>query len=89
MPQYNTPEILLAPISKLVLQTKHVRPKIGLTLPSQFLSQAIDVPAHEQFEEALTELANLGVFVRQPDSRVLETADTTVFLCPWMWSLVG
>ena len=77
-PEFDPPEILHAPLAKLVLQAKQIGSKMGVPSPSEFLSQAIDPPSLEQMELALKELASFGAIVSQPGSPVLEEAEITL-----------
>ena len=78
IPEFDSPEILHAPLAKLVLQAKQIGSKMGIPLPSEFLSQAVDPPSLEQMELALQELASFGAIVSQPGSPVSEEAEITL-----------
>lgn len=76
--EFNPPVILNAPLAKLLLQAKHISPKMGIPSPSEFLSQAMDPPSLMQMDVALNELAALGAIVRQPGYPVSEQAEITL-----------
>ena len=78
IPEFDPPEILHAPLAKLVLQAKQIGTKMGIPLPSEFLSQAVDPPSLEQMELALQELASFGAIVSRPGSPVSEEAEITL-----------
>ncbi len=78
LPEYTPPEIVTAPLSKLVLQAKSIATKLGMSTPSEVLSQALEPPSLEQMETALQDLANLGAIVSHPQKRLEETASMTV-----------
>ena len=77
-PEFDPPEILNAPLAKLVLQAKQIGSKMGIPSPSEFLSHAMDPPSLEQMELALKELASFGAIVSQPGSPVSEEAEITL-----------
>ena len=77
-PEFDPPEILHAPLAKLVLQAKQIGSKMGIPSPSEFLSQAMDPPSLEQMELALKELASFGAIVSLPGLPVLEEAEITL-----------
>ena len=78
VPEFDTPEILHAPLAKLVLQAKQIGSKMGIPLPSEFLSQAVDPPSLEQMELALKELASFGAIVSRPGYPISEEAEITL-----------
>ena len=78
IPEFDSPEILHAPLAKLVLQAKQIGSKMGIPLPSEFLSQAVDPPSLEQMELALNELASFGAIVSRPGLPVSEEAEITL-----------
>ncbi len=57
---YDPPEILTAPLAKLILQVKMICRQLGESSPSRFLSDAIEFPSIEQLQVALRDLAELG-----------------------------
>ena len=77
LPAYDPPEILTAPIAKLVLQAKQIGRMIGHPQPSAFLSRAIEPPSLQQLEAALQDLARLGAVESRPGEEVDEEADIT------------
>ena len=77
LPAYDPPEILTAPIAKLVLQAKQIGRMIGHPLPSDFLSRAIEPPSLQQLEAALQDLARLGAIESRPGEEIDEEADIT------------
>ena len=77
LPAYDPPEILTAPIAKLVLQAKQIGRNIGHPRPSSFLSRAIEPPSLQQLEAALQDLARLGAIECRPGEVVDEEADIT------------
>ena len=77
LPAYDPPEILTAPISKLVLQAKQIGKMIGHPRPSKFLSRAIEPPSLQQLEAALQDLARLGAIESHPGEAVDEEANIT------------
>ena len=77
LPAYDPPEILTAPIAKLVLQAKQVGKKIGRPRPSDFLGRAIEPPSLPQLEAALEDLAILGAIESEPGKDIDEEADVT------------
>ena len=76
---YDTPEILTAPIAKIVLQAKCIGKMIGCPRPSAFLSRAIEPPSLQQMEAALQDLARLGAIESCPGKEIDEEADITFF----------
>ena len=76
--EYDPPEILTAPLAKLVLQAKQFGAKLGIPLPSQFLSLAIEPPSLQQMGAALQDLADMGAIVSQPGEEVSEEAEITL-----------
>ena len=76
--EHDPPEILTAPIAKLVLQAKQIGSKLGIFSPSDFLSLAIEPPSLEQMEIALQNLANLGAIVSIPGRPLTEEAEITL-----------
>ena len=78
VPEFDLPEILYAPLSKLVLQAKQICSKMGISLPSEFMSQAIDPPSLAQMKSALKELASFGAIVSQPGFTISEEAKITL-----------
>ena len=57
---FDPPEILTAPLAKLVLQAKMISKRLGEASPSEFLSEAIEHPPVEQMFVALQNLVELG-----------------------------
>ena len=78
LPEYDPPEILTAPIAKLVLQAKEIGTKVGIRSPSELLSLAIERPSLQQMEAALKDLADLGAIVSEPGTEVSEEAEITL-----------
>ena len=74
---YDPPEILTAPIAKLVLQAKQIGLMIGCPRPSVFLSQAIEPPSLQQLEAALQDLARVGAIESYPGMEIDEEAPIT------------
>ena len=75
--EYDPPEILTAPIAKLVLQAKQIGEKIGQPRPSLFLGLAVTPPLLQQLEAALDDLGRLGAVESQPGEEVEEEAEIT------------
>ena len=79
LPAHDPPEILTAPIAKLVLQAKRIGVRIGYPRPSDFLSRAIEPPMLQQLEAALHDLVELGAIEGCPGEEVDEEAEITFF----------
>ena len=78
---FDPPEILTAPLAKLVLQVKMISKKLGESSPCRFLSDAIEYPPMEQLRVALRDLAELGAIASSctDDGDVIdEEADITL-----------
>ena len=78
LPQFDQPEILTAPLAKLVLQAKVFGKKLGIESPSKFLCSAIEQPSLEQMQVALQDLADLGAIASSGGTDVSEEADITL-----------
>ena len=78
LPEYDPPEMLSAPLAKLVLQAKVIGEKLGMASPSQLLCSAIEQPSLEQMQVALTDLARLGALASRQGREVDEEAEITV-----------
>ncbi len=76
--EYDPPEMLMAPLAKLVLQAKQIGTKLGVPSPSKFLSLAIEPPSLQQMEAALNDLASLGAIASVADEAVSEEAEITL-----------
>ena len=77
LPAYDPPEMLTAPIAKLVLQAKQIGKEVGHPRPSLFLGLALTPPHLEQLEAALQDLSQLGAIESQPGKPVDEESDIT------------
>lgn len=78
LPQYDQPEIVNAPLAKLVLQAKVIGKKLGIMSPSELLCSAIEQPSLEQMEAAVKDLADLGAIASYRDKEMNEKADITM-----------
>ena len=81
---FDPPEILTAPLAKLMLQAKMIGKRLGEPSPSKFISEAIEYPPMEQMQVALRDLVELGAIASSGCKDCLdEEADITLlgFFC--------
>ena len=78
LPEFDPPEMLTAPLAKLVLRAKQIGSLLGIPSPSNFLSLALNPPSLHQMEAALQDLANLGAVASDTDREVSELAEITL-----------
>lgn len=60
MPEYDHPEMLKTSLAKLVLQSKLMGPKVGVSSASQFLRLALQPPSLIQLDTAMQDLQAVG-----------------------------
>ena len=76
--EYDPPEMLTAPLAKLVLRAKQIGALLGIPSPSEFLGLALSPPSLEQMEAALQDLADLGAIASDIGQGVSEEAAITL-----------
>ena len=72
---FDPPEILTAPLAKLILQVKMICKQLGESSPSEFLSGAIEYPPMEQMQVALKDLSELGAIAARCTGKDNNTID--------------
>ena len=78
LPEFDPPEMLTAPLAKLVLRAKQIGSLLGIPSPSGFLSLALNPPSLHQMEAALQDLANLGAVASDAGQEVSELSEITL-----------
>ena len=78
LPEYDPPEMLTAPLAKLVLRAKQIGTLLGVPSPSSFLGLALNPPSLQQLEAALQDLADLGAITSDIGQEVSEEAEITL-----------
>ena len=78
LPEFDPPEMLTAPLAKLVLRAKQIGSLLGIPSPSDFLSLALNPPSLHQMEAALHDLANLGAVASNAGQKVSELSEITL-----------
>ena len=75
---YDTPEICVSSLAKLLLHARKIGSEIGIPRLSQFLNLAIEPPSLAQLDAAVQELAFIGAIVCPVGGKADELADITL-----------
>ena len=75
---YDTPEICMSSLAKLLLHARKIGNEIGIPKPSEFLNLAIEPPSFAQLDTAIQELALVGAIVCPLGGQADEQADITL-----------